>query len=316
MRRLILPLLAALALAGCGKDAGQAFLDSRTPPSLGPRFWKPDGWAWGVIRIQGAPEIRYGVAAPAIDPGGKVMIIATGYGESAEVYYETVRDLNTRGWSVWVVEPHGQGGSGRFPGARDVGRSAGFDKDAAAIRWLVENVIRPSQADDVVLAAHGSAAYAALWAAEHGLRNVDRVVVWSPDPTEPRNPGLAERLTRLGMGGLRASGSGWKRPTVNLTGRSTLPQAWPVANPDLRMGGPGWSWYAARVQAYQAVSPEYFGLLAVPTEIRSTGDFQGLCESTSQCRFVRAPKQEHLAGDPIRTAWLDDLTSDPAHHAE
>jgi lysophospholipase len=314
VRRVLLPVLIALALAGCGKDDGRAFLDSRTPPSLGPRFWKPDGWAWGVIRVKGAREIRYGVAGPAM-PAGKVMVIATGYGESAEVYYETVRDLNARGWAVWVIEPHGQGGSGRFAGARDVGRSAGFDKDAAAIRYLVENVIRPASEDQVTLAAHGSGALAALLALEGGLRRVDRLFLWDALLGAPPAQVLrmAGPMSRFGLGGLRAARGGWKRPVVRLTERNTLPLAWQVANPDLRMGGPGWSWFSAEARAASAATGasalSHVGAAAVVAA--SDHDLA----AARGCRAMRTCRRRDLGGGgptstgAVREAWLNALAA-------
>jgi lysophospholipase len=320
VRRFALPLLIALSLTACGKHDGKAFLDSRTPPSLGPRFWKPQGWAWGVIRLEGVPEIRYGVASSTSGPGGKTMIIATGYGESAEVYYETVRDLNARGWTVWVIEPHGQGGSGRFPGETDIARSAGFDKDAAAIRWLVENVIRPAQDDQVVLAGHDTGAISALMALESGLARIDRVVLWAPRLAPPGNAQEAKRFSMLGLGFLRAEGSSWKRPRVNISGRATLSLAWPVANPDLRMGGPGWSWSNAIAVALEdATSPAALDRVRLPVTMSgpATGSSAAsVCRALPRCVHTAGPRDEHLAPDVSREAWLDRLTaSAPAHVA-
>lgn len=311
MRRLVLLSLVALALAACGRDAGRAFLDTRTPPSLGPRFWPPDGWAWGTIEVQGAPEIRYGVAGPGPSPSGDAIIIVSGYGESAEVYFETVRDLNARGWTVWVIEPHGQGGSGRFSGWRDTGRSAGFDKDAAAIRALVEQVIRPSMSDQVVLAAHGSSTAAALGALAGGLRRIDRLVAWSPDVELNPGGGPARQYARFGLGGMRGSGAAWKRPTGRITERGTLPAAWQLANPDLRMGGPGWSWLAAR----DAALPPAERLARISQPVAMSGPEAGggpeLCRRLPRCAFTPAPAREHLAADPARRAWIDRLAPRP-----
>ena len=42
--RAALALMVLLVLAACSRDAGGPLLDSRTPPSLGPRFFPPEGW--------------------------------------------------------------------------------------------------------------------------------------------------------------------------------------------------------------------------------------------------------------------------------
>lgn len=313
---MVLPLLSALLLAACGKDPGLAFTDTRTPPSLGPQFWAPDGWAWGTVKIEGAPENRYGVAAPAIYPEGPVMVILTGYGESAETYFETVRDLNARGWTVWVMEPHGQGGSGKLPGTGDIGQSAGFDKDVAAVRYLIENVIRPRDRD-LTLAAHGSSASVALMLLESGFRRVQRLFLWDADLAPVADPDRAAGFTRFGLGGLRASGAEWKRPTVNITRRATLPLAWPVANPDLRMGGPGYSWVAAKDAAVrQATAPAALQRITTPLVIHGAmtrGSPPACPPAPTPCTLMAAgPANPHLAADPARLAWLDVLAPAPA----
>lgn len=311
MRRLVLPLLFVLTLAGCGKDPGLAFTDTRTPPSLGPQFWAPEGWAWGTVKIEGAPENRYGVAAPAISPHGPAMVILTGYGESAEIYFETVRELNARGWTVWVIEPHGQGGSGKLPGKGDIGQSAGFDKDEAAVRYLIENVIRPRD-QNVTLAAHGSSAAVALMLLEADFRRVARLFLWDPDLAPVPDARKEGDLTRLGLGGQRAQGSPWARPTVNITRRATLPLAWPVANPDLRMGGPSHSWLAAKDAAVsQATAPAALGRITTPTTIYgppAAGSRPACPPAPTPCQVISgAPANAHLAADPVRAAWLEAL---------
>lgn len=315
MRRLALPLLSALLLAACGKDPGLAFTDTRTPPALGPRFWQPDGWAWGTVKVGGAPENRYGVAAPTIYPQGPVMVILTGYGESAEVYFETVRELNGRGWTVWVIEPHGQGGSGKLPGAGDVGRSAGFDKDAAAVRYLIENVIRP-RGQNLTLAAHGSSASVALLVMQGGFRRVQRLFLWDADLAPVADAENAANLTRLGLGGLRATGAGWKRPSVNITRRATLPLAWPVANPDLRMGGASHGWLAAKDSAVrEATAPAALARITAPVVVYgpvARGSLPACPPAPTPCTVIAtAPTNPHLGAETARNAWLEALAPGP-----
>ena len=315
VRRLIALSLAALTLAACGEEPGRAFLDTRAPPSLGPRFWAPDGWAWGVVRIEGAPEIRYGVASPLGRPVGHVVFV-TGYGESAEVYFETARALIADGYAVWVMEPHGQAGSGRFRGARDVGRSAGFDRDAAALRKLVEEIVRPSRDDRLVIAGTGSGALPVLMAVQGGLRHVDTVFLNWPDLAPERTADEAAQWNRFGGGFLRARGGEWRRPPGDIRGRATLPEAWQTANPDLRMGGPGWSWVDARSRALRQVTAtaalakvdEQVVIITAARDATATS----LCRRLPNCVLngIQASQPGHLArGDGRWKAWLDFLRS-------
>ena len=41
-----------LAACGGGGDGRAPFVESRIPPALGPRFWAPEGWAWGLLTVE------------------------------------------------------------------------------------------------------------------------------------------------------------------------------------------------------------------------------------------------------------------------
>src|SRR5580658_3756695 len=147
-------IFAALALAGAGIIAGlilftghdprDAFADTRPPPGLAERFYPPPNWAWGLLQAnEDAPVQRYGVSAPDVVAKGQVLILPD-YGESAETWFETVRDLNAAGYIVWVLEGVGQGGSARLTGHRDLGELKSFEPDVAGVRALIDHVIRPT----------------------------------------------------------------------------------------------------------------------------------------------------------------------------
>jgi lysophospholipase len=239
------------------------------------------------------------------------VILLPGYAESAEVYFETVRDLLARGCTVWVLEAAGQGGSGRFPGPRDVGRSKGARIDAGALNRLIRTVVRPADGEPVVVAASGTAALAALLASEDGLA-VDGLVLWSPDLAR-RDARRAREMTRWGFGWVRAEGAKpWIRPDRDLSGRATLPLAWQTANPDLRMGGPSWGLLAAEAEGLrEATDPQRVRRIRSPVlVIDSTAESAQLCTALPRCSAVplRAAAPAHLAPDPVRAVWLDRLT--------
>lgn len=316
MRKIVLSSLAALALAACGQGQDGAFLDTRTPPSLGPRFWAPDGWAWGVIEIKGAPDVRYGVAAPAQRALTRdTAIIVADYGEPAEAYFEAVRAMNARGVTVWVLELHGQGGSARFAGPRDIGRSAGFDKDALALRWLIDNVIRPRENENVALAAHGSAVLPVTLALESGLRRIQRVYFWAPDLEPDPMVDTAMRMTQVGLGWMRARGGGWKRPTGKITDRDATAVAWQLANPDLRMGGPAWSWIAAEAAAIgQVTDPARTGRITVPIVMDAAPSNRAavaFCSRVESCTLADPPSGEPFSTQAAFDVWLNRIAPEP-----
>ena len=136
-----LAMLTAVLLAGCQRGDPQApFTASRPPPGVQSRFYAPDGWTWGLVQPGGVPPARYGVSAPSGVPRADLLIL-TSYGEPAEIWFETARDLNAQGYVVWVLEPVGQGGSGRYSRLRDLGYAESLQPDVLAARIMAERVV-------------------------------------------------------------------------------------------------------------------------------------------------------------------------------
>ena len=215
--------LLAAPLVACRDEGARApFADSRTPPSLETRFQPPPGWAWGYVTIGEDLVQRYGVSAPRGAPRGQLLILP-GYGESAETWFETARDLNDRGYTVWILERQGQGGSERATRRRDLGHATSFEPDVAATRAMVDAVIRPVPAngrrrDPFVILASADGGLVALQALEAGLR-ADAAILSSPAfdlAKPPRAKADLVRISRwaqrLKLGAMRYPGqTGWKR---------------------------------------------------------------------------------------------------------
>ena len=239
-----------LAMAGChARDSRAAFIDSRPSPGLAERFYPPENWAWGQISVQGGPVQRYGVAAPQTVAKAQVLILPD-YGESAETWFETVRDLTGAGYAVWVLEGVGQGGSARLANRRDLGETRSFAADVTGARGMIQSIVRPSPDRPLLVLGQGVGAMVAARAVERGARPAGLIL--SAAPCEDV---AAEGLLRqIGLGVLRAPGGGaWTRGGLDdfRSGRTHEPwrgaitHAWQTVNPDLRMGGPSLDWKAA-----------------------------------------------------------------------
>ncbi|OYX73183.1 MAG: lysophospholipase [Caulobacter sp. 35-67-4] len=332
MRRPLLAILFFLTLAGCGQDGARApFAESRTPPSIAPRFYAPDGWAWGYVRVGAGLVQRYGVSAPPVAPRATVVIL-TGYGEPAEKWFETVRRLNMAGYAAWVLERQGQGGSERATPWRDLGHLDSFETDAAALRALVKVVIRPSGETPLVVLGHSDGAVVALRAVQTGLPT-DGLMLSSPAfalnnlphlPTDPRQTTLW--ASRLKLGWLKAPGApGWRRDgqgsvALGLTSdrlRGAVQQAWLTANPDLRIGAPSLGWMAALYEAADRAQAEAARVRAPVLLLRGGEDrltasarATSACVAFADCRNVTFPggrHELHMESDAVREAWLGQV---------
>ncbi|MGR4864070.1 alpha/beta fold hydrolase [Caulobacter sp. LARHSG274] len=330
MRRRLLAVLLALPLVACSDEAARApFADSRTPPSLAERFQPPAGWAWGYVRVGDGLVQRYGVSAPRRAPRGQLLILP-GYGESAEGWFETARDLNARGYTVWILERQGQGGSERASHWRDLGHAGSFSPDVAATQAMAKAVIRPTGRVPFVVLGQGDGALVALRALEEGLQ-ADGAILSSAsfdiaDPPRPKAQfvRLARWARGLKLGFLRYPGQGgWKRDGPDGFGarlthdrtRGAVQPAWALANPDLRMGAPSLAWYAAFYDAVDAIGRD-LKRVATPVLMLNAGeDVKALapprtavCAALSRCTAVAFPTARHalhLEADPVRDRWLE-----------
>lgn len=325
----VLALVPILAVSACGDGASRApFADSRTPPSLGSRFYPPQGWGWGYVRSGDGLVQRYGVAAPPVAPRATILIL-TGYGESAEAWFETVSDLNAQGFTVWVLERQGQGGSERETPWRDLGHVDSFEPDVAATRALVKGVIRPGPGAPLIVLGHSEGGLVALRAAQQGLA-MDGLVLSSPAfgfTALPRPRADFARFTpamrTLRLGWIRTPDQpNWRRDApdgfqAGLTHdpmRGKVQAAWMLANPDLRMGGRSLGWFAAFFDASEAAARD-IRRTVTPTLMLNAGQDKvvtatpqrHLCAVMIDCKaigYATAGHDLHMESDAVRQAWL------------
>lgn len=284
-------LCAAAAFSGCDQGASLA-PKAVIPPALKVRFYPPEGWTFARLDMAGAPSLRYGVASPPVQPRGQAVIVADA-GEPAEVWFETVRDLNARRYTVWVLELAGQGGSERYrlAGRRPHLEDAGLDP--RAVRRLVTAVVRPRPLEPVLLIGHGLGARMALLAAAGTPALPARLALVRPLSAAERCFDPAEVATgeRLKAAHLDWWPSGQRpapaRHDISLDPeRARLAALWLDNSPALANDGPTFGWIRA--------------LHSTAVRARSA-QFAGPMLETSMA--------VHLAPDAARQAWLDQLVA-------
>jgi lysophospholipase len=299
----------ALLLTACGQDGGrEPFTDSRTPPGLASRFLAPEGWAWGLVQAGDHPAQRYGVSSPSTGPVAHIVILP-GYGESAEAWFETARDFNARGYTVWVLEGAGQGGSGRFTGARDVGHIPDMEPDLLAVKALLRVVV-PDDGKPVILVGERSGAPVAILAAQRGFGGDALVLLspWKPAGAGPHD-GLANRL---GLGGLREPWAArWSQgappPPSGDAHRAGVQALWQKVNPDLRMGSPSLGGRLALAKGWDAAKAALPSLKTPVLMIDAPASLAAACSQSCTTGPAPAGAQGsylHLERDSVRAAWM------------
>ena len=313
MRRL-LAFLCLLALCSCDNpQVRRPFTDSRVPAGLPVRAWPPEGWAWGLVQLRGAPVLRYGVTAPGGVARSQVLILPD-YGEPAEAWFEADQRLLDRGYGVWTLEPAGQGGSGRSVWERDAGHAPDFTADVAALGAM--RAIVHGRA--TVYVAQGAAAPILMDAVRSGLP-AQGVVLSAPlltpaftGPDMDAVESVAPGLETIKLGWLRAFGQqGWRAPSPMPEGRAAVIPLWQEANPALRIGGPSFGYIAAFGQEAAALKGGALARVAAPVLIlhagaRPTADELALCRRLPHCQLqaiAAAHGSLHLESDEALAAW-------------
>ena len=304
-----------------------------------PRFYPPQGWTWGYVKIGEGPVQRYGVAAPPVAPRATILILP-GYGETAEKWFETVSDLTRQGFTVWVLERQGQGGSERLTPWRDLGHVDSFEPDVTAVKALVRTVIRPAEGAPLFVLGHSEGGLIALRTAQTGLP-MQGLVLSSPAfdlKALPRPRSDFARFTpalrALRLGWVRAPDQkGWRRDASDgkaqgLThdaSRGKVQAAWMLANPDLRMGGRSLGGFAAFLDASDTAARDIdrttapvLMLGAGQDRVVSTSLQTRLCRQMKACREIRyasAGHDLHMESDGVRDAWLAEVMTFATAHA-
>lgn len=289
--------------------SSDAFIESAPPPGLAERFYPPEGWAWGELQVGDGPVQRYGVGAPAVVAKADVLILPD-YGESAETWFETARDLEAAGATVWVLDGVGQGGSGRLTAQRDLGELHSFAPDVAATKAMIDLVVRPVPGRPLILLGQGVGSLVAARAVETGAAP-DALVLSAPACARATPAGT---LVLIGLGSFRAlGGAAWSRGGADDFAarrthdpwRGAVTHAWQVANPDLRIGGPSLDWEAALNDLKGAALGDQADL-KTPTLVLAT-DHTGDCLAPSGAdrqTIAGADEALELEADPQRGAWL------------
>lgn len=305
-----------LILAACGReDAREAGAPGDLPASLSPRFYPPQGWAWGSLE-QAKPQ-RYGVASTPRVPTATIVILP-GYGEPAEVWFETASDLVEAGHTVWILDRAGQGGSARYAKPADLGFVPSFAVERDGLQSFLSTIVKPRPQDVVILLAHADAAAVALDAIGSGVK-VDGLIASAAELSTTRGSPWLGTIQRPD-----APPFGWRpwtrdQPDDRAAGRTHDPargrlrQVWLQAKPELRLSSPSLGWLRAFDDVSRALAEA--GLSTPTMMVNPNHPAAALCRKNPACHEHTIPGARqaiHLEADQWRGPWLamiDDFIS-------
>ena len=165
----------------------------------------PDGVVTGEVRTPDGVTLRFARwDSPASGKG--TVCVFTGRSEFIEKYFETVRDLRKRGFTVATMDWRGQGHSSRqLPDPRK-GHVESFSDFETDVETFMQRVVLPNCPPPYFALAHSMGGAVLLRSAHSGKRWFERTIVVAPMIDFPR--ARASLPLRILMRALRLAGLG------------------------------------------------------------------------------------------------------------
>lgn len=247
----------------------------------------PDQATVGFFTARDGKKIRYACFAATGRPLKGTVIILPGRNECIEKYFETIRDLASRGLGSALIDWRGQGGSDRLIRDAQRGYVKRFSEYADDLEQFFEEVVLPDCRGPYYILGHSSGALIALLSSPAMVNRVRRMVLIAPFlalPGQRMSMKAVHRLTTLlcllGLGHLYAAwGPRKKGGTPFEINKLTTDPIRYQRNvhlydtfPQLALGGPTIRWLQAASEAALKVSrPGFMAAIKVPMLVVAAG---------------------------------------------
>lgn len=267
----------------------------------------PQGAAVGLFETPDKVKLRYATFPKGGGAARGTVCLVQGRTEFIEKYFETIADLQSRGFAVATFDWRGQGGSQRLIGNRRLGYVDTFEDYWTDLKAFHGSILLPDCPPPYYLVGHSMGGLVSLVAAARDRMMFERVFLSAPMLGLERLPlgmggmaTLAEVLSFLGLGQAPA-GRGADRPASEMSFAGNPVTSDPVrfmrmvdvlkARPELEIGPPTIRWSAAAFRAMaQAGTDDFPGTIKIPV----------LMLAAARDRIVSTPAIEHL-GLRLRT---------------
>jgi lysophospholipase len=178
----------------------------------------PENALAGFLPARDGIRFRYARFDATKRPMQGTVVVLPGRNECIEKYFETIRDLQKRGFGAVCLDWRGHGDSDRLIRDRQRGYVKGFGDYASDLERLFEEIVLPDCRGPYYILAHSAGALVALLARDSMTNRINRMVLIAPFlalPGQPVSMNMVRRVTgflrMIGLGRVYASGDA--RPT-------------------------------------------------------------------------------------------------------
>jgi lysophospholipase len=267
----------------------------------------PQGAVAGIFETPDSVKLRYATFPKGGGAAKGTICLVQGRTEFIEKYFETIADLQSRGFAVATFDWRGQGGSQRLIGNARLGYVDTFDDYWTDLKAFHCTILLPDCPPPYYLVGHSMGGLVSLMAAARDRMMFERVFLSAPmlalDQLPLSTGGMATLTEVLSFAGLGQMPAGRRadRSASEMSFAGNPVTSDPVrfmrsvdvlkARPELEVGPPTVRWLAAAFRAMAMAGADAFpGTIKIPV----------LMLAAARDRVVSTPAIEHL-GLRLRT---------------
>ncbi|MDR2309710.1 MAG: alpha/beta hydrolase [Brucellaceae bacterium] len=278
----------------------------------------PAGLQAGYFQSADGFQLRYALCKNVVEtPRQGTVILLHGRNEAFEKYFETIADLNKRGFCVATMDWRGQGGSFRMLKDAERGYVRNFADYRSDFEIFLKTIVMPDCPPPFYILAHSTGALIALQSHEMLQSRIQRMVLASPFLGLARSifsdrqlRPLATLLAYAGFGSRYAGKVPLQLPPESFARNPlTHDQTRYIRNatitrdqPQLGIAGPTIQWLAQTLRAIHSINnTKFYENFSIPTLFLVPGADR-----------VVDPRAAIKLAENLRTASL--ITIDGAYH--
>jgi lysophospholipase len=260
------------------------------------------------------------------------MVIVTGFREPIEKYFEVIREMAAKGFSIWIMDWRGQGGSERYlKNTPQKMHGEGYGEHIETLHQFAEKIITKS-AGPLILIAHSMGAHIGLRYLKEHEGVFDSALLTSP-MVDVATGVLAKPLARQVVRFAKAGGILEKympggadlsedREPFKGNAKTSDPERYKVLHeifrdkPELTMGDPTYGWVLHTFESIDILNDEaYLKSIKTPVLMQISDDDTIVDKAAAErastllpnCTRVDIPTSKHeiwMERDELRNQWL------------
>lgn len=295
----------------------------------------PAGFAFGGFKNADGAFVRTGHLQAEGQSRGTI-VIATGFRECIEKYYDVIAEKSAEGFDVHIFDWPGQGGSERFIKGSDAAHHRGYGEQIKTLHQFTTEIIPSDSKKPLILMAHSMGAHTGLRFLKEHEGVFDSAILTAPMcdiHTAPLSKNLARQMVKFANASNRLEryvpgGGDWEyckqdfkgNPLTSDLGRYMEYQDIMRDNPNLRIGDATYGWVFHTFQSIDVLGDEnYLRAITTPVLMQVTDKDKVVIRAAQDRAAALMPNCEQFETkgalheiwrerDELRDAWVDRVS--------